>query len=211
MWQSTVHGSWPQKMSWKKFQETILVFLHLPCYWFPTGGCVIDTNTPCLAVMALSAENPLTSIMHSCIPIPESFPCPSWTANTWKRGLVTFFFFFFMHSSQHGVKIKTNYKTEFSESRTIKEKYISPQQEMVRSSIYLSATLHSRMDQEEILTYNLFSQGTGGKKAQNNRKKHRKIQGGICIYLLVRRLSTVQKEEKNGEDRRSKKKLFKEI
>ena len=82
---------------------------------------------------------------------------------------------------------------------------------MVRSSIYLSATLHSRMDQEEILTYNLFSQGTGGKKAQNNGKKHRKIQGGICIYLLVRRLSTVQKEEKNGEDRRSKKKLFKEI
>lgn len=36
--------------------------------------CVIDTNTPCLAVMALSAENLLTLIMHSCIPIPESFP-----------------------------------------------------------------------------------------------------------------------------------------
>lgn len=66
-----------------------------------------------------------------------------------------------MHSSQHGVKIKTNYKTEFSESRTIKEKYKSPQQEMVRSSIWLSATLHSRMDREEILTYNLFSQGAG--------------------------------------------------
>lgn len=38
--------------------------------------CVIDTNTPCLAVMALSAENLLTPIMHSCIPIPESFPSP---------------------------------------------------------------------------------------------------------------------------------------
>ena len=55
-----------------------------------------------------------------------------------------------MHSSQHGVKIKTNYKTEFSESRTIKEKYKSPQQEMVRSSIWLSATLHSRMDRADL-------------------------------------------------------------
>lgn len=98
---------------------------HGPCYWFPTGGCVIDTNTPCLAVMALSAENLLTSIMHSCIPIPESFPSlpvPLLDCKHVERGLVTFFF---MHSSQHGVKIKTNCKTEFSESRPIKEKYIS--------------------------------------------------------------------------------------
>ena len=44
---------------------------------------------------------------------------------------------------------------------------------------------------------------------QKNRQTHRKIQGDMYIYLLARRLSTVQKEEKNSEDRRSKKKLLK--
>ena len=100
--------------------------------------CVIDTNTPCLAVMALSAENLLTSIMHSCIPIPESFPSlplPLLDYKHVEKRTHDLSFFFSMHRSQRGVKIKTNYKTEFSESQTIKEKYISPQQEMVISSI----------------------------------------------------------------------------
>lgn len=67
------------------------------------------------------------------------------------------------------------------------------------------------MDWEETLTYNLFSQGAVGRKCKKRGRKHRQIQGGISIYLSVRRLSTVQKEQKNSEDCRSKKKLFKGI
>lgn len=94
----TTHSSWLMA-PWdglRKVSRTTSVLLRLPCYWFPTGGCVIDTNTPCLAVMALSAENLLTSIMHSCIPIPESFPLlpvPLLDCKHVKEGSWTYFFF----------------------------------------------------------------------------------------------------------------------